>query len=46
VDYNKMLAAPDKYCQSVVDFVDMGLNVDKMRAVPNERLYRNRVPIP
>jgi hypothetical protein len=46
VDYNKMLATPDKYCQSVVDFVDMGLNVDKMRAVPNERLYRNRVPIP
>jgi len=46
VDYNKMLASPDKYCQSVVDFVDMDLNLDKMRAVPNERLYRNRVPLP
>ena len=46
VDYNKMLAAPDKYCQSVVDFIDMRLDVDKMRAVPNERLYRNRVPNP
>ena len=44
VDYNKMLSAPDALCQSVADFVDMGLDVDKMRAVPNERLYRNRVP--
>lgn len=44
VDYNKMLAAPDPLCQTIVDFLDMGLDVDKMRAVPNERLYRNRVP--
>jgi predicted ATPase len=43
-DYNKMLVAPDALCQSVADFLDMGLDVDKMRAVPNERLYRNRVP--
>jgi len=46
VDYNKMLAAPDQYCQSVVDFLDMGLDADRMRAVPNERLYRNWVPRP
>jgi len=44
VDYNKMLAAPDPLCQTIADFLDMGLDVDKMRAVPNERLYRNRVP--
>lgn len=44
VDYNKMLTAPDPLCQNIVDFLDMGLDVDKMRAVPNERLYRNRVP--
>lgn len=44
VDYNKMLTAPDPLCQSIADFVDMGLDVEKMRAVPNERLYRNRVP--
>ena len=43
-DYNKMLVAPDALYQSVADFLDMGLDVDKMRAVPNERLYRNRVP--
>lgn len=44
VDYNKMLTAPDPLCQTIVDFLDMGLDIDKMRAVPNERLYRNRVP--
>jgi hypothetical protein len=46
VDYNKMLAAPDPLCQVVADFLDMGLDVAKMRAVPNERLYRNRAPRP
>jgi len=44
VDYNKMLAVPDPLCQTIADFLDMGLDVDKMRAVPNERLYRNRAP--
>ncbi len=44
VDYNKMLTAPDPLCQTIADFVDMGLGVEKMCAVPNERLYRNRVP--
>lgn len=44
VDYNKMLAAPDPLCQTIADFLDMGLDVEKMRAVPNERLYRNRAP--
>lgn len=43
VDYNKMLTAPDPLCQTIADFVDMGLDVEKMRVVPNERLYRNRV---
>ncbi len=44
VDYNKMLAAPDPLCQTIADFLDMGLDVEKMRAVPSERLYRNRAP--
>jgi len=44
VDYNKMLTAPDPLSQTIADFLDLGLDVDKMRAVPNERLYRNRVP--
>lgn len=44
VDYNKMLAAPDPLCQTIADFLDMGLDVEKMRSVPSERLYRNRAP--
>ena len=44
VDYNKMLAAPDPLCQTIADFLGMGLDVNRMRAVPSERLYRNRAP--
>lgn len=46
VGYNRMLSEPDALCQAIADFLDMGLDVDRMRAVPNERLYRNRAPRP
>jgi hypothetical protein len=46
VDYNKMMADPDDYCQAVADFIALPLDVSKMRGVPNERLYRNRMPRP
>jgi hypothetical protein len=42
VDYNRMIADPDAYCQPIADFLGLPLNVARMRAVPNERLYRNR----
>ena len=42
VDYNRMMADPGAYCQKVADFVGLPLDVEKMRSVPNERLYRNR----
>jgi LPS sulfotransferase NodH len=42
VDYNRMMANPDAYCQKIADFVGLPLDVAKMRSVPNERLYRNR----
>ncbi len=42
VDYNRMMANPDAYCQKIADFVGLPLDVEKMRSVPNERLYRNR----
>jgi hypothetical protein len=42
VDYNRMMADPDAYLQKIVDFVGLPLDVSKMRAVPNEGLYRNR----
>ncbi len=42
VDYNRMMADPDQYLQKIVDFVDLPLDIARMRAVPNEGLYRNR----
>jgi hypothetical protein len=42
VDYNRMMANPDAYCQKIADFVGLPLDMTKMRSVPNERLYRNR----
>jgi len=42
VDYNKMMAGPEQYCQAIADFMAIPVEVSKMLAVPNERLYRNR----
>lgn len=42
VDYNRMLADPEAYCQRITDFVGLGLDSARMRSVPNQRLYRNR----
>src|SRR5512140_117429 len=44
VDYNRMMADPDAYCPKIAAFIGLPLDVAKMRAVPNERLYRNRAP--
>lgn len=46
VEYNKLMADPDSYCQAVADFLGADLDVARMRSVPNERLYRNRAPGP
>ncbi len=46
VDYKGMLASPADYCQLVADFIGRSLDVEKMRSVPNERLYRNRAGKP
>ena len=43
VEYNKMIAVPDEYCAHIAEFLDVPVDVEKMRSVPNERLYRNRV---
>ena len=42
VEYNKMIASPGEYCARIAEFLDVPVNVEKMRSVPNERLYRNR----
>ncbi len=46
VDYNRMMAKPDDYCQRIADFVGLPVEVERMRAVPNQSLYRNRATDP
>ena len=43
VDYNKLVAKPDDYCQEIADFIAIPVDVARMLSVPNERLYRNRL---
>ncbi len=42
VDYNKMLSNPDEYCRNIAEFIGMPVDIEKMRSVPDEHLYRNR----
>jgi hypothetical protein len=42
VQYNTMIASPGSYCEQIAEFIGMPVDVKKMRAVPNTRLYRNR----
>jgi hypothetical protein len=42
VDYNRLMADPAAYCGPVADFLGIPLDLDRMRGVPNEGLYRNR----
>jgi hypothetical protein len=46
IDYNKMISKPENYCQAIADFIAIPVDVSKMLAVPNERLYRNRATKP
>jgi hypothetical protein len=46
IEYNKMIANPDEYCAQITEFLDVPVDVEKMRSVPNERLYRNRAKNP
>jgi hypothetical protein len=46
LDYNKMISKPENYCQAIADFIAIPVDVSKMLAVPNERLYRNRATKP
>ncbi len=42
VNYNAMMKNPEKLCRSIVDFLDLPLDVEAMQSVPNGSLYRNR----
>ena len=45
VNYNDLMANPEPFCQKITDFLNMALDQEKMLAVPNARLYRNRAGI-
>ncbi len=42
VGYNSMMSDPEPLCRRVIEFLGMPLDLEKMRAVPNAKLYRNR----
>jgi hypothetical protein len=42
VKYNNMVNAPESLCRSVVDFLELPLDLKAMQSVPNQSLYRNR----
>ena len=42
VSYNALMSDPELLCRRVVEFTGAPLNLDRMLAVPNAQLYRNR----
>jgi hypothetical protein len=42
VSYNSMMNQPEELCDSIVNFLELPLDVNAMREVPNPSLYRNR----
>ncbi len=43
VKYNTLLAEPEPFCEQIAEFLEVSLNQTRMLAVPDKRLYRNRV---
>jgi adenylate kinase len=42
VKYNQMVEAPETLCRSIVDFLEIPLDLKAMQSVPSQSLYRNR----
>jgi len=42
INYNEMVKSPLSECRRVNEFLEAGLDVDKMASVVNPSLYRNR----
>jgi predicted ATPase len=42
VKYNEMVKSPETLVPSIINFLELPLNADAMKAVPNPSLYRNR----
>ncbi len=43
VKYNTLLAEPEPFCEQIAEFLEVSLNQTRMLAVPDKRLYRNRI---
>ena len=41
-EYSALMIHPDESCAQIIEFLGMPLDFEKMRSVPNIRLYRNR----
>jgi hypothetical protein len=42
VKYSQMVESPETFCKSIVDFLEIPLDLKAMQSVPNQSLYRNR----
>ena len=42
VSYSEMVNSPEVLCNSLVEFLDLPLNLQAMQSVPSQSLYRNR----
>lgn len=42
VKYSQMVGAPETFCRSIVDFLEIPLDLKAMESVPSQSLYRNR----
>ena len=42
VKYSQMVESPETLCKSIVDFLEIPLDLKSMQSVPSQSLYRNR----
>lgn len=45
VSYNSLVVDPEPFCQRLIEFTGLSLDLDQMLSVPNRELYRNRVSV-
>jgi hypothetical protein len=46
VNYNTLMKNPEPVCEQISEFIELPLNKNRMLAVPDQHLYRNRTPPP
>jgi Sulfotransferase domain len=44
VNYNALMKNPERFCEQISEFIEMPLDQNRMCAVPDQHLYRNRTP--